>query len=179
MDINAILSAAVAAIVEQVTAPLVARMAALEASQFKAERVADTEPDRISNDLVSGLDFAELRQRVDDLETVLGAVYVIDELGSVADGVKAGASDALVLAGQMRYRIEKLVEDGTEQALDQHNRSYDHDEFYSSSDGVFDAIEDRLEDFVNEKIEEATSDDLADKVRKVLRQDITFTVEVD
>lgn len=114
--------------------------------------------------------------RLADLTTVLGAVYRIDNLQGAVEAIKSGIPDGLELADQMRNRMDAVAMI----AVDQHNETYNHDDFYSDQTAVFDAVTDhrRFENAVADSLPDdlMRKGDLSEEIERVLNRG-DFSVE--
>jgi hypothetical protein len=80
-----------------------------------------------------------LEDRCADLTTVLGAVYDIGDLQAVVEAVRSGSDDWVALSSQMTARVRNVAVETVEQALEEHEERYDHDDFISD-DSMYDAV---------------------------------------
>jgi hypothetical protein len=177
MDLNTILNAALTAAVAEVTAPMLSRISSLESRLFAAERVADTEPQRPVQIAISGFDdlaarIAGSQLRINALFALLNTLILTDD-----DAINSAKDGEFTARHPLKELMRTTAEAVAENAMEAHHSTYDHDEFYRDSDAIFDDIEDRLDTKIDNKIDD--QDDLAGRVRSVLRDDITFSVSVD
>lgn len=147
ININAILSQALAAAVQQATAPLLERIAALEAqSANRHERLRVLEgalTDRVAaleNNPAQGVD-TTLEQRVTALEK---HTAVLDQHGGIIE----------YLDNQEWFwnKLRNFTDSAVEQAIENHNETYDHNDFVT---------EDKLDDYVQ-------NDSFRDEIEDVL-----------
>lgn len=203
MDIVALFNTALAAAIAEQIKPLIdankeltQRVAALELAHwmddntgmvshapFGDEPVAPRDPKELPAGTEPGsAEPSDLVRTIDSIETVLGAVFELSNLHAVAQAVKDGNPDGLRLAEQMQYRIKRIAED----VVDQHQESYNHDEFFKTADEVAEALSEdssalsTLADALNESGEinaEADEDSVERIVRSVIRNDVTISID--
>lgn len=189
MDLNAIISAALAAAVEQATKPLLDRITALESlrqsdaallvalsdSVAKTQRSLENRIDGLSGLLslanreptytIAGTEYMErimvLETMVERLQLVLGAVYRNPLSENTLEAIRDGMPDGLMLAEQMHNRIKGIAESTADEYLDSHARAYNHDAYFRDAEAVLDAMDMRT--VADSLIEDG---DLIDKIKE-------------
>lgn len=152
-DLNAIVSAALNAAVQQAVAPLVDRITALESAVDKANLAKFIEEELIASlavtDIVGEDRVAQIESRVAALEN--NPAQGVDTQAAPAADITRHIIDALGNTDHPLFkRLSSFMDAVAEQAMDDHTSTYDHDDYdshVSDDDKHFDGdIEDAVRD---------------------------------
>lgn len=147
-DINAIVNAAISAAVQQAIAPLVERIAALEDQAIVTSNAVDV--------------------RITALETKLTEAALFTQTSNVTIPIdEAKMVEALNSQEWFWEKLQNRIDAATEQAVDNHCETYDHDSYDSAASTVEDHD---FDDFVK-------TDYLEDAVRDAVRN-LSFDISV-
>ena len=148
IDLNTLISNALVAAVQQATAPLVERIAALELQRGEMQRTIVTYSERITaleNNPAQGVDT--------QAPSVLAAQYTPIS----NEQIKAALQEWAATGGFLtREQVEAMIE----QSMDHHLECYDHDNYDEIASKV-DDLPDNLDDY-------ATRDELRSEIEDVL-----------
>lgn len=169
IDLNALISSALAAAVAEAVKPLAARVAELEAIQARAVNPATVAE--------QGGQLAGLAEHLGDrLGTVLARLDTLEARPAAAvDALTSDAVSALVThLDNQEWFWEKLMrkageaaESAVEEAMNDHCTTYDHDDYDNVSSTVNDVDLDNI----------VTEDNLRDEIRRALR-DATVSIDI-
>lgn len=160
IDINTLISNALIAAVQQATAPLVERIAALEVNIAMMQNSIDQKDTRIAaleNNPAQGVDLTPATITADAFVTHLDNQEWF--WSKISDFVERDVSNRGIVS-------ETRVEEMLEEAMDDHTSTYDHDEFVADLDSAL-RHEVNLSDYI----------DIEDAVRDALRE-MSFEVRV-
>jgi hypothetical protein len=199
-DLNAIITAALAAAVAEVVKPLVVQVDALEAEFDGMERIlsdriqalegaddATTEAFNRSADRFAGIDAAErvLAERIVALETKLAEAQpvVVDEAKMV---------EALNSQEWFWEKLRGFTDAMLDRALDSHCAVYDHDDYDRTASAVDDLdlealsniestidnrIDNRIEEALDEKLDAALDDKIDEKIDEALDEKLDAALD--
>lgn len=153
-DINKTLNDAIAAAVQQATAPLLERIAALENQALVVSDAVDKRLLALENNPAQGVD-TTLEKRIAALETntadTIGEIDTIKQQLVVLDQ-HGGLLEYLDNQEWFWNKIRNFTDTAVEQAIENHTDMYDHNDFVT---------EDKLDDYV-------TKDSFRDEIEDVL-----------